>query len=214
MKTTIALILAFAFCSTLHAQTELEKLESEYVKSLDMLNQDYFNKLRNLQLEHITLLEAKRKDAMTKDELTEAIRIRDHIEKLRAAIPGESLPEEKGKLTKEKVKLAANLSSSKWECSAVTNISKYAGSHIVFHENGTIVPASKPETSNSSIRWAIVDGRTIIGMFGDYQMIFIVRDDGKSMDVLEVGNVIDTKAKRHGYVVASPSITRSPRDRK
>ena len=125
-----------------------------------------------------------------------------------------ALPEDNSKLTREKARLANILKQSKWNCSDNPYLSKWFGKSFIFYENGTILPSNDTNAKLPHHRWAVLDGRTVVGMFGDYMIVFRLNDKVNAMDVLENGNCIDTKAKRHGFVVQSPTVTRALRDGK
>lgn len=209
---SVAIVLVLATSAS--AQTESTTVEDQWAESLNALNSEYFEKLRTLQSEHIKLLEALKTEATKNDRLDDAIKLRDRIETFTADMGNLALPEDNSKLAKEKARLASILKQSKWDCSANPNLPKWAGTHLVFHENGTIVPASDQNAKVPHHRWAILDGQTIVGMFGDYQIVFRLNAKANALEVLEIGNVIDATAKRHGYVVQSPAMTRSVRDKK
>lgn len=210
----VAVAIAIVLASSASAQTESTTVEEQWSESINALNEEYFEKLRKLKAEHITLLEALKTEATKNDRLDDAIKLRDRIENFRAEMGNRVLPEDNGKLSKEKARLATILKQSKWDCSANPNLPKWAGTHVVFHENSTIVPASDQNAKLPHHRWAILDGQTIVGMLGDYQMIFRLNTKSNALDVLEIGNAIDATAKRHGYVVQSPAMPRSARDKK
>lgn len=214
MKFILFLSAAFFLSLPVLAQSEPETAEQIWNEKLTALNTEYFEKLRTLQEDHVKVLESLKTDATTGDRLDDALKLRDQIEKFKNEMDAPKPPDDSNKLAKDKTRLANILRQSKWNCSSNPNLPKWAGNHLIFHENGTIVPAHDPSAKVPHHRWAILDGKTIVGMFGDYQIIFVLNKEGNALDVLEIGNVIDPKAKRHGYVVQSPSISKSLRDNK
>ncbi len=118
-----------------------------------------------------------------------------------------SLPEG-DKLAKEKARLAAILKKSKWNCESHPNFPSWAGKFLVFHENGLMVPAADENLKINHHRWAIFDGRTVVGMLGEFLFLFRLSEKGDAFDVLEIGNCFNTKDKRHPTVVQNPSMPR------
>ncbi len=214
MKTLLPMFILTVLTTGAFAQTAILEAESNWNAKLEALNSEYFDKLNQLQAEQIETLESLRKSATTQDKLDEAIRLRELIESLKVEMGSSELPDDNGKLTRDKARVANILRQSKWNCADNPNLSKWFGRSFVFHENGTVLPSSDTSSKIPNNRWAIIDGRTIVAMFGDYMIVFRLNEKGSSLDVLENGNCIDTKAKRHGFVVQSPSVTRALRDGK
>lgn len=214
MRIFLSLIALSVLTTCTFAQTSTQEAESNWAAKLEALNKEYFEKLKQLQAEQIESLESMRKKATTQDRLDEAIQLRDLIDKMKAEMGAPALPEDNSKLNRDKARVANVLRQSKWNCSENPNLSKWFGKSFVFHENGTIVPSSDVSAKLPHHRWAILDSRTVVGMFGDYMIVFRLNEKGNALDVFENGNCIETKAKRHGFVVQSASVTRALRDGK
>ncbi len=178
------------------------------------LNNEYFDKLKELQAAQIELLEARRKEATTRDQLDEAIRLRDAIEKIKTEMGMPILPDGNDRLSRERARLESVLARSKWNCTNTPNLLRMVDAFLVFHENGTIVSSSNEQAKLPHHRWATLDGRTIVGMFGDYMIVFRLNEKGDALDVYEIGGTSDTKTTRHSYVVQSQSLAKSIRDGK
>lgn len=214
MKTLLAMFVVTILTTGAFAQTAILEAESNWKSKLDELNKEYFDKLRQLQAKQIETLEELRKNATTQDRLDEALRLRELIENMKVAMGVSQLPDDNGKLTRDKARVELILRKSKWNCADNPNLSKWFGKSFVFHESGTVLPSNDISTKIPNNRWAIIDGRTIVAMLGDYMIVFRLNDKGNAMEVLENGNCINTKDVRHGYVVKSPSITSTARDGK
>ncbi len=206
---------ALAFLSTCAlAQPGVSDSTLDLDAGIKALNNEYFDKLKRLQAAQIESLEARRKEATTRDQLDEAIRLRDAIEKIKTEMGTPILPDDNNRIFREKARLEGVLARSKWSCANTPNLLRMVGAFLVFHENGTIVSSSNEQAKLPHHRWATLDGRTIVGMFGDYMIVFRLNEKGDALDVYEIGGTSDTKSKRHSYVVQSPPISKSIRDGK
>ncbi len=212
MKISTFSALILLVVSNSSAQTPVRDLDLEWTSAIEAANQEYFAKVEKLRNEHISKLELARKEATTNDKLDDAIKLRDLIESHRLQLSKTELPEDKGKLSKEKQRLANVLRTSKWHCEDHPHFPKWAGKHLIFHENGTVVPASDPKSNMPGHRWAIIDGRNIATLFGDFLVIFRINEKENALDVYELANMMDFNTKRPS--VHSASLARSPRDAK
>lgn len=212
MRNLLSAIVFLLVTSVALEQTPAQNLDSEWIKTVEAANLDYFAKVEQLRNEHVAKLELARKEATTNDKLDDAIKIRDLIESHKLQLGKTELPEDKGKLSKEKQRLANVLRSSKWHCADHPHFPKWAGKHLIFHENGTMVPASDPNAKMPWQRWAIVDGRNIAALLGDFLIIFRINEQENVLEVYELGNMVDFQTKRAS--VKSASLARSQRDAK
>ena len=171
MKTLLSFLVLTALTTGAFAQSAIQEAESNWNAKLEALNKEYFDKVKQLQSEQVESLESLKKRATTQDKLDEAIQLRDLIDNLKMEMGSSALPEDNSKLTREKARLANILKQSKWICSDNPNLSKWFGKFFVFHENGTIVPSNDTSAKLPHHRWSILDGRTIVGMFGDYMIV-------------------------------------------
>lgn len=194
------------------AQTPIQDLELEWTKAMDAANQEYLAKVEQLRNEHISKLELARKEATSNDKLDDAIKLRDQIEAHKSQLGKPEIPEDDKKLSKEKQRLANVLRSSKWNCENHPHFPKWAGKNIIFHENGTVLPASDPNAKMPGHRWAIIDGRNVAALFGDFLIIFRINEKETALDVYELANMMDFNTKRPS--VHSASLARSRRDSK
>lgn len=125
MKTLLSLFVLTILTLCASAQTAVQDAESAWNAKLDALNNQYFDKLRKLQAEQIETLEALRKKATTKDRLEEAIRLRELIESTKVAMGLPQLPDDNGKLKRDKARVELILRKSKWNCADNPNLSKW-----------------------------------------------------------------------------------------
>lgn len=125
MKTLLSLFVLTILTPCASAQTAVQDAESAWNAKLDALNNQYFDKLRKLQAEQIETLEALRKKATTKDRLEEAIRLRELIESTKVAMGLPQLPDDNGKLNRDKARVELILRKSKWNCADNPNLSKW-----------------------------------------------------------------------------------------
>ena len=210
MKISLCCVLLLLLNCNASAQTPIQDLESEWTKAIDVANKEYFAKVEQLRNEHISKLELARKEATTNDKLDDAIKLRDLIESQKSQLGKPEFPDDDGRLSKEKQRLANVLRNSKWNCENHPHFPKWAGKDIIFHENGTVLPASDPNAKMPGHRWAIIDGRNVAALFGDFLIIFRINEKENALDVYELANMMDFKTKRPS--VHSASLARSRRD--
>lgn len=210
MRSLLSVIILAICCTQVCGQSAQEKAEAEWTASVETANKEYFDKLEQLRTQHVEKLELLRKDATTNDRLDEAVKLRDLIESHKLQLGKLELPEEKTKLAKEKQRLANILRASKWNCAKHPHFPKWAGDNLIFHENGTMVPASNPNAKMPNLRWSVIDGRNIAALLGDFLVIFRLNEQENALDVYELASMVDLKTKRAS--VLSASLARSPRD--
>ncbi len=132
MKSLLSLFVLTVLTTGAFAQTAILEAESNWKSKLDELNKEYFDKLRQLQAKQIETLEALRKDATTQDRLDEAIRLRELIESMKVEMGASQLPDDNGKLTRDKARVELILSKTKWNCADNKNLTKWFGKSFVF----------------------------------------------------------------------------------
>jgi hypothetical protein len=211
MKAIIGLI-AIALGTNLYAQSSSELVESAWKTRVEVLKEEYFAKLSLIGAEQIQSIETFRKEAMASDNLDEAVKLRAIADRIKSEVEKPELPEDKSRLAKDRMKLLNVLRTSKWNCSDHENFPRWAGKFIVFHENGTIVPSVDLDGKWTHHRWAVIDGRHIVALFGNFLMVFRLSDDGNSLIPFEWGPYEDEKAKRGAY--KAKSLWKSVRDAK
>ena len=212
MKVITALLFSITFGFNLFAQSPSELIESEWESRIEAVKEEYFAKLSLIAAEQIQLIETTRKVAMASDNLDEAVKLRAIADRIKSEVAKPELPEDKSRLARERMKLLKVLKTSKWNCTNHEHFPKWAGKFIVFHENGTVVPSVDLEGNHSGNRWAAIDGKHIVAIFGNNLIVFRLSADGSELVPFEWGSYEDEKTRRGAY--KAKSLQKSVRDAK